>query len=58
MNEMIAPMIESQGNTVQIALFFNAIRDVLLSTLLSFNTSSIKKQPTMSCGKELNNRYQ
>lgn len=43
MNEMTAPMIESQGNTAQIEVVFNAIRDVLLSILLSLNTSSIKK---------------
>lgn len=43
MNDMIAPIIESQGNTAQIAVVFDAIRDVLLPTFLNLNTSSIKK---------------
>lgn len=36
-------MIQSQGRIAQIAGFFNAIRDALLSISLSLNTSIIKK---------------
>lgn len=52
MNEMIAPMMQSQGNIAQIAVFFNAMGDVFLSILLSLNTASIKKVPTMVRGKK------
>lgn len=43
MNEMIVSMIQSQESIAQIAGFFNAIRDALLSTPLSPNTSILKQ---------------
>lgn len=60
MNEMIVSMIQSQGSIAQIAAFFNAIRNALLSTSLSPNISNIKKKnkKSMLCGKKLHHKYQ
>lgn len=56
---MIVSMIQSQGSIAQTAGFFNAIRDALLSTPLSPNTTYIhlyikkkKKKKSMLCGKK------
>lgn len=43
-------MIQSQGIIAQIAGFFNAIRDALLSIALSHNTS-LKKKRNQYSGK-------
>lgn len=43
MNGMIVSMNQSQGSTAQIAGFFNAIRDALLSTPLTVILLILKK---------------